>query len=112
MIIISTNFKQHKQGSGESIMGTAKRKMERYAISALDSAMQVLEEKMLTVFEQTPLDLRASFDNALLNLAVNRIIAMEGEQVTSGILWRLADVIASGVKPTIEEPVELTGYDA
>jgi len=93
-------------------MGTAKRKMERYAISALDSAMHVLEEKMLTVFEQTPLDLRASFDNALLNLAVNRIIAMEGEQVTSGILWRLADVIASGVKPTIEEPVELTGYDA
>ncbi|MDA9999212.1 hypothetical protein N9E70_00850 [bacterium] len=112
MIIISTNFKQHKQSSGESIMGTAKRKMERYAISALDSAMHVLEEKILTVFEQTPLDLRASFDNALLNLAVNRIIAMEGEQVTSGILWRLADVIASGVKPTIEEPVELTGYDA
>jgi len=112
MIIISTNFKQHKQSSGESIMGTAKRKMERYAISALDSAMHVLEEKILTVFEQTPLDLRANFDNALLNLAVNRIIAMEGEQVTSGILWRLADVIASGVKPTIEEPVELTGYDA
>jgi hypothetical protein len=37
---------------------------------------------------------------------------MEGEQVTSGILWRLADVIASGVKPTFDEPVELTGYDA
>ena len=93
-------------------MGTAKRKMERYAISALDSAMHVLEEKIPIVFDQTPFHLRASFDNALLNLAVNRIIAMEGEQVTSGILLRLADVITSGVKPTIEEPVELTGYDA
>lgn len=93
-------------------MGTAKRKMERYAISALESTMDVLEEKISTVFDQTPHHLRASFDNALLNLAVNRIIAMEGEQVTSSILWRLADVIASGVKPTLEEPVELTGYDA
>jgi hypothetical protein len=92
-------------------MGTAKRKMERYAISALESTMDVLEEQIPVVFDQTP-HLRASFDNALLNLAVNRIIAMEGEQVTSSILWRLADVIASGIKPTSDEPVELTGYDA
>jgi hypothetical protein len=93
-------------------MGTVKRKMEGCAIAALENTMHVLEEKIPTVFDQTPQHLRASFDNALLNLAVNRIIAMEGEQVTSGILWRLADVIASGVKPTFDEPVELTGYDA
>jgi hypothetical protein len=86
--------------------------MERYAISALESTMDVLEEQIPVVFDQTPHHLRASFDNALLNLAVNRIIAMEGEQVTSSILWRLADVIASGIKPTSDEPVELTGYDA
>lgn len=93
-------------------MGPAKCKMEDYAISALENTMDVLEEKLPMVLEETPLHLRGSFDNALLNLAVNRIIAMEGEEVTSNILWRLADVISSGVKPTPGDPIDLTGYDA
>ena len=93
-------------------MGSAETKMKSYAISALKSTMNVLEGKIITVFDETPRHLRASFDNALLNLAVSRIIAVEGEQVTSGILWRLADVIASGTKPTLEQPVDLNGYDA
>lgn len=52
------------------------------------------------------------FDNALLNIAVSRIRAVEGGTATAAILWRLADAVASGAPPAAEEAVELTRMDS
>ena len=50
--------------------------------------------------------------NALLNLAVERILAAEGAAATSGILQRLADLIRSGEQPAGRDGFRLNGHDA
>ena len=37
-----------------------------------------------------------NFNNALLNIAVNRFVAIEGCEGSATILWRIADALVSG----------------
>ncbi len=71
-------------------------------------AMHMLEGLLESMLEQSEAAVRDRVDNALLNIAVNRIIDVEGEAVTATILWRLADAINSGVSPNPEQAIELT----
>jgi hypothetical protein len=58
------------------------------------------------------LNLRAitNFNNALLNVAVNRFVATEGCQGSATILWRLADALNNGAYGNAL--LELTQLDA
>ncbi len=47
--------------------------------------------------------------NALLNLAMERMIGEEGAARTAAILWRLADTVATGRVPSPGAPVALDG---
>ncbi|MEM7364766.1 MAG: hypothetical protein AAF525_12135 [Pseudomonadota bacterium] len=71
-------------------------------------AMQVLDRMIPDILDQNGPAVRARFDNALLNLAVNRLVAAEGTSTAATILWRLADVIQSGVDATPDKPADLT----
>jgi len=50
--------------------------------------------------------------NALLNLAVTRMLHEAGNTQTASILLRLGDVVASGHVPAPHRAVDLTGFDA
>lgn len=81
------------------------------AIRQTETAMAALEELLPDSIDDAPESTRTVFNNALLNVAVNRIIAMEGVEVTAGILWRLTEVVATGRRPGACEPAELSRLD-
>ena len=83
-----------------------------YDAWAVELAMETLERRIEPVVSEAPLSAQTRFNNALLNLAVNRIVAVEGGKFTAGILLRLADAIAKGTKPTPTAPVDLTLIDS
>tara|TARA_B100000212_G_scaffold140031_1_gene105491 strand:- start:443 stop:718 length:276 start_codon:yes stop_codon:yes gene_type:complete len=82
-----------------------------YDAWAVELAMETLERRIEPVVSEAPLTAQTRFNNALLNLAVNRIVAAEGGKFTAGILLRLAEAIARGAKPTPRAPVDLTVVD-
>lgn len=47
--------------------------------------------------------------NALLNLAMERMIAEEGAPRAAALLWRLADAVAQGRCPSPDAPIALEG---
>ena len=71
-------------------------------------AMLVLDRMNPDILEETGPAVRARFDNALLNLAVSRLVAAEGAMAAATILWRLADVVQSGTHATSDNPADLT----
>ena len=71
-------------------------------------AMQVLGRMIPDILEENGPAVRARFDNALLNLAVSRLVAAEGTVAAATILWRLADVVQSGTNATSDNPADLT----
>lgn len=85
---------------------------DRYDAWAVELAMETLERKIEPVVSAAPLLAQTRFNNALLNLAVNRIASVEGRKMTATILWRLADAIASGTRPSPSAPVDLTSLDS
>ena len=74
-------------------------------------AMEVLSQLIPEALDQASADVRSRFDNALLNMAVNRIVNVEGPVFTATILWRLADALQSGQTPSAEQPIDLTRLD-
>ena len=72
-------------------------------------AMRALERLVPAALNRAPPPVRAKFNNALLNVAVNRLIDIEGPTTAATILWRLADLLENGHRPTPESPIELTG---
>ena len=50
--------------------------------------------------------------NALLNLAVERMLAAQNAESIATILYRLADLIANGDRPEGSRAFPLTGHDA
>ena len=74
-------------------------------------AMEVLSQLIPEALDQASTDVRSRFDNALLNMAVNRIVNVEGPVFTATILWRLADALQSGQIPSAEQPIDLTRLD-
>ena len=74
---------------------------------AMDALSQLIPESL----NHASVDFRSGFDNALLNMAVNRIVNVEGPVFTATILWRLADALQSGQTPSAEQPIDLTRLD-
>lgn len=71
-------------------------------------AMRILQSMVPEVLTLAGPSVQARFDNALLNIAVNRIVEAEGAQRASTILFRLADAVSTGPTPEPGSPVDLT----
>ena len=74
-------------------------------------AMELLDTWIARLQEQFAPDIVDRFDNALLNIAVHRLVEEEGAKKTATMLYRLAEIIAEGEERSIENPVELTKLD-
>jgi hypothetical protein len=71
--------------------------------------MREIEEKVQEIDLELNLRSLTNFNNALLNIAVNRYVAIEGTQGSATILWRIADALASGAHGN--EPLQLNQLD-
>lgn len=76
-------------------------------VAQLQSVMQRIQ----CTLRDVPPAQREYIANALLNLAVSRMLKEEGESQTASILLRLGDVVASGSQPPPERAVDLTGLN-
>jgi hypothetical protein len=56
-------------------------------------------------------DIVDRFDNALLNIAVHRLVEEEGNTKTATILFRLAEAVAADDQRLSDNPVELTNLN-
>jgi hypothetical protein len=74
-------------------------------------AMELLDTWIARLQEQFAPDIVDRFDNALLNIAVHRLVEEEGAKKTATMLYRLAEIIAEGKERSFENPVELTKLD-
>jgi hypothetical protein len=74
-------------------------------------AMELLDTWIARLQEQFAPDVVDRFDNALLNIAVHRLVEEEGAKKTATMLYRLAEIIAEGKERSFENPVELTKLD-
>lgn len=71
-------------------------------------AMAALSRFVPDSLEDAPEPVRVKFDNALLNIAVNRLVNAEGPVTAATILWRLADFIREGRVATPQHPADLS----
>lgn len=77
-------------------------------VAQLQSVMHRIQSSLRDV----PLAQREYIANALLNLAVTRMVKEEGKMLTASILMRLGDVVASNERPPApERAVDLTRID-
>ena len=74
-------------------------------------AMHALARFVPSSLDDAPEAVRARFNNALLNVAVHRLIEVEGQTAAATILWRIGDVLQDGYLPTPDHPIELTRQD-
>ena len=79
-------------------------------LQAVANWMDEIEYKMQELDVDLNLRTITNFNNALLNVAVNRFVATEGCQGSATILWRLADALSNGAYGSA--PLELTQLDA
>ncbi|MGC3981994.1 MAG: hypothetical protein QM808_12095 [Steroidobacteraceae bacterium] len=61
--------------------------------------LQAVMQRIQLALRDVPLAQRAYLGNALLNLAINRILSEEGSQRTASILLRLSDVLHTHSSP-------------
>lgn len=62
--------------------------------------------------EGLPPHLSGALVNAMLNVAVERLIAEEGREGAAAILVSLADAIQGGADPSIDGPVRIRASDS
>ena len=74
-------------------------------------AMRALSRFVPSSLDDAPDAVRTRFNNALLNVAVNRLIEVEGRTAAATILWRIVDALQDGYLPTPERPIDLTRRD-
>lgn len=75
-------------------------------VAQLQSVMHRIQSSLRNV----PQAQREYIANALLNLAVSRMVKEDGRSLTASILLRLGDVVASSdASPAPERAVDLTG---
>lgn len=77
------------------------------AIAQLQLVMQRIQHAMGNV----PVSQREYIANALLNLAVARMLRETGALQTAGILARLGDVVADGRQPPPSQAIDLSRLD-
>ena len=78
-------------------------------LQAVAGWMQEIEEKMQEIDLELNLRTITNFNNALLNIAVNRFVAIEGSQGSATILWRIADALSNGGYGN--DPLEINQLD-
>ena len=76
------------------------------------AAMLYLSTLIPTALENAPPELVERFDNALLNVAINRLVDAEGPERAATLLYRIVDVLQTGRVPTWERAVDLCRLDA
>lgn len=77
-------------------------------VAQLQSVMQRIQHMLHDI----PATQREYIANALLNLAVSRMLRQTGHSRTASILQRLGDVVGSGgEQPPPERAVDLTGLN-
>jgi hypothetical protein len=81
-------------------------------IQELQIIMRRIEDRLDDIVDQVPARQRCLVPNALLNVAIERILAAEGAAISAGILLRLADLILSGAQPSGHGAYRLSGHDA
>jgi hypothetical protein len=82
------------------------------AIAELQTVMQLISVVLEEVAATAPFGHRQLVPNALLNLAVERMLAALAPRSTAAILYRLADLIAAGARPAGSAAFSLTNHDA
>ena len=70
-------------------------------------AMQIISDSLSELITSEPKEVQERFTNALLNIAVHRLINDEGTNTAASILWRLVDTIQSDPQAITEHPIEL-----
>ena len=81
-------------------------------ITDLQSVMRVIEVLLEEFAAEASIRQRSVIPNALLNLAVNRMLVEETPRSTAAILYRLAELIADGARPHGSDAFALNGHDA
>jgi hypothetical protein len=81
-------------------------------IAALQQVMQAIADRLPEIGAGLSTSQRPLMANALLNLSVNRILAVEGAAATASILQRLAALILGGDRPADGDGYRLNGHDA
>ena len=81
-------------------------------IAELQAVMRMIEDRLEEALAEIPPRHRPLVPNALLNLAVMRILAADSPARTATILQRLADWVSAGERPDGDEALPLTGLDA
>ena len=70
--------------------------------------LQSVMNRIQCMLHDVPQAQREYIANALLNLAVSRMLKEEGHSETASILMRLGDAVGSGDVPPPERPVDLS----
>ena len=84
----------------------------RPEIADLQAVMRAIDDRLPDIVAAMPRHRRGLVANAMLNLAVERILAVEGAAATADILQRLAELIRSGDRPAGGDGYRLNGHDA
>lgn len=74
--------------------------------------MRLIDDRLQRFVQTLPGRYQRLTSNALLNLAFNRLVAVEGADRAATILYRLADLMASRRQPSGDEAFSLTGHDS
>jgi hypothetical protein len=78
----------------------------------LQIIMRMIDDRLDGIVDQIPARQRCLVPNALLNLAIERVLAVKGASMSAGILQRLADLILNGAQPSGHGAFRLSGHDA
>ena len=81
-------------------------------LADLQTVMRLIDVLVEEIVAGTPLRQRALVPNALLNLAVERMLAEESATSAAAIFYRLAELISDGAKPHGSVAFPLNGHDA
>ena len=81
-------------------------------IADLQAVMQEIADRLPDIAAALPPHRRPLVANALLNLAIERILAAEGAVVTAAMLQRLTELIRNGEQPEDGVGFRLNGHDA
>ncbi len=84
----------------------------QHSVAELQRVMRLIDDRLDEAVVVVPPRQRELVPNALLNLAVARLIQDTGTAGAATILHRLAALVAHHGVPAAEEAYTLTGHDA
>ena len=70
-------------------------------------AMQTINNSLSELIASEPTEIQERFTNALLNIAVHRLINDEGSNTATSILWRLVGIIQNDPHEMLDHSIEL-----